>query len=191
VGSSALQKALADAEPDVIAAQWKDLVLHHPWLYLRVRTRVFGQILLTPDIAGCRPVFTGIEGPAGEMEDLGLAPRRNARDLALAAYARAFEGTPVLSHAAYGVLAIAALVLLLRRRSPGDIAMAFLLISALAFAASFFVISIACDYRYLYVLDMAALYSVFYLALEPAYLFQVVAIWSGSFWELRSDARKS
>ena len=191
VGSPALQKALAQAEPDIIAAQWHDLVLHHPWLYLRVRARVFGQVLLTPDIAGCRPVFTGIDGPAGEMKDLGLAPRRNARDLALADYAKAFMGTPVLSHPAYIVLAVAALIFLLRRRSPGDIAMAFLLFSALAFTASFFAISIACDYRYLYFLDMAALCAAFYLALDPSYLFQVVAMWSGSFWELRSEARKS
>ena len=191
VGSPALQKALAQAEPSAIAAQWYDLVLHHPWLYLQVRARVFGQVLFTPDIEGCRPVFTGIEGPPGEMEDLELAPRRDARDLALASYAKGFRGTPVLSHAAFGVLAIAGLVLLLRRRSAGDIAMAFLLASALVFTASFFVISIACDYRYLYFLDMAALCATFYLALDPAYLFQVVAMWSGSFWDSRSDERKS
>ena len=38
---------------------------------------------------------------------------------------------------------------------------------SLAFAASFFVISIACDYRYLYLLDMAAITGVLYLALDP------------------------
>ncbi|MEI9931228.1 MAG: hypothetical protein WDM89_11975 [Rhizomicrobium sp.] len=47
-----------------------------------------------------------------------------------------------------------ALVVLLRRRAQGDLAMAAMLISALLFTASFFVISIACDYRYLYFLDM-------------------------------------
>jgi hypothetical protein len=125
------------------------------------------------------------------MEDLELVPRRNARDLALANYAKAFMGTPILSHAAHGTLAIAALIVLLRRRSPGDIAMAFLLLTALGFSASFFAISIACDYRYLYFLDLAAMCAAFYLALDPSYLFQVVATWSGSFWELRSEARKS
>jgi hypothetical protein len=191
VGSAALQKALAEAEPEAIAAEWHDLVLRHSWLYIGVRARVFIQVLLTPDIVGCRPVFTGVEGPAGEMEDLGLAPRRNARDLALADYAKAFVGSPIFSHATYGVIALAALVLLLRRRSPGDIAMAFLIASALVFTASFFAISIACDYRYLYFLDMAALAALFYLALDPPYLFQVVAMWSGSFWDSRSDNRKS
>jgi len=120
-----------------------------------------------------------------------MAPRRDARDLALAHYAKGFMGTPVFSHAFYGILALAGLVLLLRRRAPGDIAMAFLLASALVFTASFFMISIACDYRYLYYLDMAALSAVFYLALDPSYLFAVVAIWSGSFWDSRSEDRKS
>jgi len=191
VGSPALQNALGQSEPSAIAAQWYDLVRHHPGLYVKVRARVFAQVLFTPDIEGCRPVFTGVEGPSGEMEDLGLKPRRDARDLALARYAKGFMGTPVFSHVVFGALAIAALVLLLWRRSPGDIAMAALLASALVFTASFFVISIACDYRYLYFLDMAALSAVFYLALDPSYLFAVVAMWSGSFWDSRSDERKS
>jgi hypothetical protein len=191
VGSPALQNALGQSEPSAIAAQWYDLVRHHPWLYLKVRARVFAQVLFTPDIEGCRPVFTGVEGPSGEMGDLGLKPRRDARDLALARYAKGFMGTPVFSHVVFGGLAIAALVLLLWRRSQGDIAMAALLASALVFTASFFAISIACDYRYLYLLDMAALSAVFYLALDPSYLFAVVAMWSGSFWDSRSDERKS
>ena len=83
------------------------------------------------------------------------------------------------------------LVLFLKRRAPGDTAFAFLLLAAFAFTASFFVISIACDYRYLYALDLAVIAAAFYLALDPAYLFQVVAMWSGSFWLDRSEARKS
>ncbi|HTT85327.1 MAG TPA: hypothetical protein VMF67_17760 [Rhizomicrobium sp.] len=191
VGSQALQNELADAEPQWLAAQWYDLMRRHPWLYLKTRATVFAQVLFTPDIAGCRPVFVGIEGPAGEMGDLNIAPRKDARDLALQAYARAFTNTPVFSHALYVLLAVAGIVMLLRRRALGDEAIVSMLIAALLFTASFFVISIACDYRYLYFLDLAAIVAVFYLALDPAYLFQVVAIWSGSFWELLSDARKS
>jgi hypothetical protein len=37
----------------------------------------------------------------------------------------------------------------------------------LAFALSFFAISISCDYRYLYALDMASLAALFYLARDP------------------------
>ena len=55
-----------------------------------------------------------------------------------------------------------------RRYGPADLAMAGLRGGSLAFAASFFVISIACDYRYLYLVDMAAVTGVLYLALDPA-----------------------
>lgn len=44
-----------------------------------------------------------------------------------------------------------------------------MLISAIAFASSFFVISIACDYRYLLFLDIASLASTFYVALTTRY----------------------
>jgi hypothetical protein len=66
-----------------------------------------------------------------------------------------------------------------------------MLSAAMVFTASFFVISIACDYRYLYFLDVAALTACFYLVLDTAYLFQVSAMWSGSFWLFRSAERKS
>ncbi|HVU20663.1 MAG TPA: hypothetical protein VHE09_08020 [Rhizomicrobium sp.] len=191
VGSQPLQNALADTEPAWMAAQWYDLIGHHPLLYLKVRAVDFGWVFLTPDIAACRPVFVGVEGPLGEMQELGLAPRKDGRDLALQSYASKFMGTPVFSHVFYAVLALGALIVFVRRRGPGDIAMAAMIVAALVFTASFFVISIACDYRYLYFLDLAAMGGIFYLTLDPDYLFQVVAMWSGSFWELRSEARKS
>ena len=42
-----------------------------------------------------------------------------------------------------------------------------LMAAALAFTASFLAISIACDYRYLYFLDLAAMTGLLYLALDP------------------------
>jgi intracellular septation protein A len=186
-----MQNALSNAEPNLMRAQWIDLIVHHPWLYLKVRSAEFGWVFFTPDIAACRPVFVGVEGPADEMADLGIAPRYSPRDLALQRYATGFMGTPFLSHAFFAALALAVLFVLLHRRSPGDLAMAAMLGAAFLFTASFFAISIACDYRYLYFLDLAALSGAFYLALDPAYLFQVVAMCSGSLWEFRSDARKS
>jgi hypothetical protein len=182
--------ALSNAAPDAVAAQWFDLIRKHPALYARVRTAAFVQLFFTPDIVACRPVFTGIEGPARELGELGIAPRRDARDQALARYAKSFMGTPVFSHVTFAVLGLFALGLLLRRRAPGDAALAAMLGAALLFTASFFAISIACDYRYLYFLDLAALTAMFHLAIAP-YGFQVTAMSSGSFWVFRSAARKS
>ena len=98
LGSKRLQHELANVEPHWLATQWSDLVFDNPGLYLKVRSLAFGWVFLTPDIAQCRPVFVGIEGPAGEMVDLGIVPRRSGRDLALERYAQAFMGTPFLSH---------------------------------------------------------------------------------------------
>ncbi len=161
-----LQAAITNTDPALLRAQWLTLIGDYPWLYLKVRAADFAWVLLTPDIVACRPIFTGIEGPAPEMQKLGLLPRRDARDLALERYGKAFMGTPVLSHVTFLVLGAGCLWLLLRRRRPADIAIAFLLLGASAFTASFFVISISCDYRYLYVLDLSVMTALLYLALD-------------------------
>jgi hypothetical protein len=62
------------------------------------------------------------------------------------------------------VAAVVLLIVLLRRRADADIGVAAMLAGALAFTASFAMISIACDYRYLYFLDLAAIAAALYLA---------------------------
>ena len=41
------------------------------------------------------------------------------------------------------------------------------MVGALGFAASFFAISIACDYRYLYLLDISAMTGLLYFMIDP------------------------
>lgn len=183
-GSPVLMRSLNDAPPGAIAAEWRTLVFQHPWLYLKTRWAAFRWVFFTPVLARCYPYSLGVDGPPDAMKTLGLARRWDARDAALANYASHYEGTPVFSHPAYALVAIAALVLLLRRRRPADIAMAGMLAAALLFAASFFAISIACDYRYLYVLDLSALVAVFYLALDP----QSLLASGGREWRPREDS---
>lgn len=164
----AIQRALANprADTDALDAQWRRLMIDHPLTYLRVRAADFVAVFATLDITLARPVFTGVEAPAPTLKSLGLAVRRDPRDLALLAYGKALFGTPVWSHLTFAAIAVFALVLLLRRRQPVDIAIAAMVAGALAFAASFFVISISCDYRYLYYLDLSALVALFYLSLD-------------------------
>jgi len=164
--SPALQSALLTAKPGVVARGWRELILRHPWIYLRVRADVFRWVFLTPDLTKCVPYYAGVDGPPDEMKHLGLAERFDDRDQALEDYADAFAGTPVLSHAAWGAVGVVALVLLLRRRKPTDIAIAGLLAGALLCTASYFVIGIACDYRYLFLLDLSGLAALFYLSLD-------------------------
>jgi hypothetical protein len=159
-----LDSAIFDAPPRAMLDQWLELVLRHPWLYLETRAAAFQWVLLTPDIDSCVPFFVGVEGPEPFMTRLGMVNHERAQDDALQTWGELFVRTPIFWHGAYALLAIALLVVLLRRRTPGDIAVAAMLASALLFTASFFVISVACDYRYLYFLDVAAMAAALYLA---------------------------
>jgi hypothetical protein len=165
--SPALINAIFDAPEGLVFAQWQALVLTHPGLYLAVRWPVFDWVVATPDVAACHPAFAGVEGPPDLLQALGLKPLIRTQDQMLATYTRAFMGTPVLSHLTFLVLALALLVALLWRRQPADLAIAAMLGGALVFTASFFVVSLACDYRYLDFLDLSAMTAGFYWALNP------------------------
>ncbi|HVN01873.1 MAG TPA: hypothetical protein VMT68_16865 [Caulobacteraceae bacterium] len=153
-----------DGSAALVFDQWRALILGHPWLYLRVRAEAFRWVFATPDPARCVMVETGIDGPADGLVASHLSPRKDARDGALEAYALTFQNTPVSRHVTYAAVAIVLLAWLLRRRAPADLAVAAMLATALAFAASFFVISIACDYRYLYALDVSTIAAALYAA---------------------------
>ncbi len=162
--SDAITTAVERTKPALIAEQWQALILSHPVLYLSLRAEAFRWVFLTPDIVACRPLFAGIEGSADALKQLGLAPRRDAKDRAFIAYGAAFMGTPVFSHLFWALAALAALVFLIRRRRPADIVFACLIAGLFAFTGSFFFISLACDYRYLYALDLCTMAMLFYLA---------------------------
>jgi len=70
-----------------------------------------------------------------------------------------------MATARMGSISTCLLVLLALRRRPGDLAIAAMLASALAFTACFVIISFACDYRYLYALDLSVMAALFHLAL--------------------------
>jgi FkbM family methyltransferase len=154
----------ADDAP--LAAQWRSLIARHPLLYLRGRASAFRWVFLTPDPDGCLMVYTGVSGPDEEMTGAHLRPRKSAVDDELEDYATAFTTTPAFSHAAYAAVGLALLLALLRRRRAPDIAVAAMVGAALAFTASFAVISFACDYRYLYDLDIAVIAAALYMAAD-------------------------
>lgn len=145
-----------------VGRQWAALITGHPLLYLETRARVWLITLLTPPAGACPMVFTGVEGDPSMLRRAGMSPRQTALDDWDSDYASAFLGTPMLSHLAYGVLTIVILLLEARRwlrgeAGPETMVSVAMMLAALAFAASFFVISIDCDYRFLYFLDVAAM----------------------------------
>ncbi|MBN9591365.1 MAG: hypothetical protein J0I02_03930, partial [Alphaproteobacteria bacterium] len=161
-----LQDALDNTAPHLITAQWLDLIRHHTGLYLKVRADVFWWTFFTPRIAACVPFVVGVEGRPSDLKALNMVRRFDGRDRALDNYATAFTGTPVFSHAAFALVGVMLFGILLWRRRAADLAMAGLIAGAFLFTLSFFVLSLACDYRYLYVLDLAVMVCGFYLALD-------------------------
>lgn len=157
--------AALDATPaQVLARQWRALIWHYPERYLAVRAELFRWVFQPPDVGLCHPFHVGDEGDPGDLKELGIQPRLDARDVALWHYGDFFQfHTPVFSHALWALLGIALLFALIRRRESADIVLAGLIGSAFVFTATFFVISIACDYRYLYIIDLSALAGALYV----------------------------
>ena len=76
--------------------------------------------------------------------------------------------TPLYSHAAWTALALALAALLAWRRRGADGVLVAMLAAAGAYAASFLLIGIACDHRYLYPLDLVAMAALLHLAADPS-----------------------
>jgi len=157
--------------PDsAVSAQWREIILHHPGAYLAHRLDVFRWLMAPWIQERCLPVHVGVAGPADRAAQLHLVQEVERSDQQLGNYATWFYYTPIYSHLGYALLALAVLALTLLRRDPADYVIAAMMAGALGFAATFLVISIACDYRYLYLLDMAAMAGLFYLAVDPPLL---------------------
>ena len=154
---------------ETVFGQWRDIVLRHPDAYLKHRWAVFRQVFATPKIDSCLPVYVGVTGPDTLIQSLQMVQLVEPQDQALYNYSTWFLDTPVFSHVFYALIALVVAGVLVWRGEAVDLVIAALLLSALAFTASFALISIACDYRYLYFLDVAALSGLLYLALDPPY----------------------
>jgi hypothetical protein len=165
--SPALMDAVNRAPPGILLAQWRQAVVNHPGAYLRHRLPAFRWIIAPPDIMTCHPAVIGVGGPADVMKSLDLAPHKRKQDLVLYWWAQHFFHTPIYSHLFYGALAVLSLIVLARRGAPADLAIAGLQAAAILFTLSFFFLAVACDYRYLYFLDLAALTGVLQCFCRP------------------------
>jgi hypothetical protein len=155
--SPVVNQALSQAPDGMIGHAWWWLLKNHPLLYLQTRGSVFAATLTTPDPLLCHLLQVGVSARPTLLKQLGMRPGVRPQDQALANYAKLFIATPVFSHLAWGGLAMILLVILLRRGTASDLAVAGLLAGALLFSLSFALISIACDYRYLIFLDLSAM----------------------------------
>ena len=148
----------------VVARQWRDLILANPLTYLAVRARDFSWLFFSQHPRECLTYAVGVIGPVADLKAAKLTFRYDARDRWLDEdYAAPLVATPVFSHPVFAATGLVCLVLLLLRRRPADLAIAGLLIAALLYTASYFVIAISCQYRYLYVIDLSAIGASLYL----------------------------
>ena len=167
VDDEALHGAITDAPAGLIFAQWREAVLSHPLLYLATRWTVFTWVAATPDREACHVLYTGVDGPSGLLNKLGLARDWRPQDELHNQYGLLLRDTPFFSHLMFGALTLALLAFLLWRGRDSDLVAAGMLTAALAFSASFFVVALACDYRYLYFLDLAAMAGALAAASRP------------------------
>ncbi len=154
--------AAVSASPDAVSRQWRDLIVHHPLDYVSTRGEVFRWLFAPPDPRRVYFYGVGVDGPQPQLGKLNMELRSDARDKALDRYSRWFVDAG-LTHPVFALINAACFIFLWLRRRPEDYAFLALISSAALFAASFFVISIASDYRYLYFLDLAAIGSGLYV----------------------------
>lgn len=165
--SQSLGMALWKLDGKAVGEEWRNLILKDPARYAQVRLAVFDWVFLTPKLDLCLPIHVGVAGLPDQTAALGLHEGWEPPDGQLYNYSTWWFDTPFYSHLTYAIAAFAVFVFLMIRRQAADIAMAGLMVAALGFAATFLIISIACDYRYCYFLDLAAITGVLYVALDP------------------------
>lgn len=149
-----------------LVALWSRSVRESPRPYLAHRAAHFGALLWRP----CFPMFSGVVPTVHVpslgrdiVPELGLKGRWNRRDRKLMEWADQLrDTTPLFNHVFWSiVLAVAAAALL--RRGGADALVVFAA-SAAVFTLGFAIIGISCDFRYLYVLPVAATVLLFALA---------------------------
>ncbi|HEV2561627.1 MAG TPA: hypothetical protein VGT78_05750 [Rhizomicrobium sp.] len=159
--------SLITASVAPVRRQWIASVRANLGLYLSVRTADFDWLFFSQHPDRCLTYTLGVDGPVAQMKMLKLPRRYDGRDNWLEEnYAGALIGTPAFSHPFFTVIGIVCLILLLWRRRPADLALAAMLAAALLYAATYFVIAVACQYRYLFALDTSALAALFYLSMD-------------------------
>ena len=154
---------------DPVNRQWQALVLSNLGTYLSVRARDFLWLLLGRDPKLCSVYQVGVDGDPLDLKAAHLTRRYDGRDRWLGeTYATTLAATPLLSHDFYALLGLFSFVCLVRRRRPADLAMACLIGAAAMYCGSFFFIAISCEYRYLFLLDLAVIAATFHLAMDSA-----------------------
>ena len=145
-------RAFLDTVAPRADALWLPAIRQHPLAYARHRLSAFSWLAGFHDERTCLPFQVGVEGIDAFLAESGMHQERELRDLRLYDFYLHFVRTPLWKHWLY-MLAVGVVLLLVWRR--GGTARTALLpwgIGLALFAGSFLPTSIACDFRYLYLL---------------------------------------
>jgi hypothetical protein len=135
----------------------RELIAAEPAAYIAHRLAVFHWMIWPPEILRCIPIHVGVEGLPEMIGALELQAGSRPADRALYRYAKEFFQTPVFKHGAYLFVAVLLSILLLIRRWLSDIPIIAMLLASMAFAFSYLLVGIGCDFRYLYFLPVATI----------------------------------
>jgi hypothetical protein len=145
---------------------WWRMVRDNPRAWLEHRLAVFRWMIAPPDVRRCLPVWLGIDGLDATLTTLGIRRELRPQDAALYAFSTKWFDTPLFVNGAWALaaLALAGFIGFRKARAPGDAAIVAMLASGLIFAASFALIGIACDVRYMFLLPVACCGALAYLS---------------------------
>jgi hypothetical protein len=142
--------------PQLLEA-WSAAIMASPIAYVRHRLSHFLWTIAPPDPLACLPMVTGV-APAGKLNaEVGLQPGRSAGDQRLWDLAQPLFGTPLFKHWIYLSIGIVlgGIGLLRRFFSSLGVVAAAVAWSAVLFGTSWAVVGLACDFRYLFLLELA------------------------------------
>ncbi len=141
-------------------SQWLFAVSHDPVGYLTHRLNVFLWFLGAQDPRACAPVHLGVSGPAPLISEMGLDVLSYPYKQWLWSYAEYFFDTLMFRPWFYLICALAIVGTLIRQLGTAQNRALFMLLTAsTAYVGSYYFFSMACDFRYSYLLVAATFIS--------------------------------
>jgi hypothetical protein len=153
LGASPALGAFLDARtPDQIDAMWRDAMREHPRAYLAHRFSAYAWLLGFHEAQACLPFHVGVEGIDVFLQESGIREEQERRDQRMFDWNRMLVDSPLWKHWSYaGLLVLLAAAIWFRRREQRGALLPWA-VGLGMFAGSFLPTSIACDFRYLYLL---------------------------------------
>lgn len=149
-GNAELSAFFGSRSPEQINAMWLQAIREHPGAYLSHRLSAFSWLTGFHNERSCLPFLVGVDGIDAFFAESGIREEQELRDKKLFDWNLKFVNTPLWKHWAYiALLTILLGVVWFRRKDQRRVLLPWILGLGI-FVGSFLPTSIACDFRYLY-----------------------------------------